>query len=197
MVLSNTEVCVIAGRALYGVNHTTKETIALTKKAALENAIKKVTPTFDNDPTAEKYSAVTSDGDSLTIYPAMKDGKRVGGAIESYSKNGFSGMIRVLVGFDAEGKIFNYDVLQHAETPGLGSKMGEWFRTDNSKQSILGRTLKDGGLKVSKDGGDVDAITASTISSRAFLEAVNRAYATYFDTLHKDIDGQSGATQSN
>ena len=86
----------------------------------------------------------------------------------------------------------NYSVLEHNETPGLGSKMEEWFRTDKGKQSVLGRDMKGGALKVSKDGGDVDAITAATISSRAFLDAVNRAYSAYTQT-----DANSGATAQN
>ena len=66
---------------------------------------------------------------------------------------GFGGEIRVIVGFDTEGKLLNYSVLQHAETPGLGAKMQEWFRTDKNRQSVLGRNLSDGELKVTKDGG--------------------------------------------
>jgi electron transport complex protein RnfG len=70
--------------------------------------------------------------------------------------------------------------------------MQDWFRTDKNKQSVLGRDLSKGELKVSKDGGDVDAITAATISSRAFLDAVNRAYAAY-----SGIDATSGATEQH
>ena len=166
--------------------------IAATKAAALEAAIKAVTPDFDNKPTEQAYMAVTADGDSLKIYPATKDGKFVGAAVESNTKKGFSGEIKVIVGFDAEGKLLNYSVLQHAETPGLGAKMQEWFRADKNKQSVLGRNLADGELKVSKDGGDVDAITAATITSRAFLNAVNRAYSAFAGT-----DGLTGATASS
>ena len=71
------------------------------------------------------------------------------------------------------------------------AKMQEWFRTDKNKQSIIGRKLDTNGLKVTKDGGDVDAITAATISSRAFLDAVNRAYSAYAGT-----DAVGGATSS-
>ena len=83
--------------------------------------------------------AATSDGDSLKIYPAKQDGKFVGAAVESNTMKGFGGEIRVIVGFDIEGKLLNYSVLQHAETPGLGAKMQEWFRTDKNRQSVLGR----------------------------------------------------------
>lgn len=189
MFLSLTIICVVAGAILAGVNMYTTGPIAATKAAALETAIKEVTPAFDNKPTEDAYMAVTTDGDSLKIYPATKDGKFVGAAVESNTKNGFSGEIKVIVGFDAEGKLFNYSVLQHAETPGLGSKMQEWFSMDKNKQSVLGRQLADGALKVAKDGGDVDAITAATITSRAFLNAVNRAYSAF-----SGADGLTGAT---
>ena len=190
--------CLIAGTALAVANKLTEDKIAAAKAAALQEAIKKVAPEFDNDPSAEQYRATTADGDSLTIYPAKKGGKLVGAAVETNTKKGFGGEIRIMVGFDADQKIVNYSVLEHNETPGLGSKMEEWFRTDKGKQSVLGRDMKGGALKVSKDGGEVDAITAATISSRAFLDAINRAYAAYAQGASKGdakADGASGATQ--
>ena len=190
--------CLIAGTALAVANKLTEDKIAAAKAAALQEAIKKVAPEFDNDPSAEQYRAATADGDSLTIYPAKKGGKLVGAAVETNTKEGFGGEIRIMVGFDADQKIVNYSVLEHNETPGLGSKMEEWFRTDKGKQSVLGRDMKGGALKVSKDGGEVDAITAATISSRAFLDAINRAYAAYAQGAGKGdakADGASGATQ--
>lgn len=193
MLLSLTIICVAAGAILAGVNMYTTGPIAASKAATLEAAIKAVTPEFDNAPSAESYMAVTTDGDSLKIYPAKKDGQFVGAAVESNTMKGFGGEIRVIVGFDAQGTLLNYSVLQHGETPGLGAKMQEWFRTDKNRQSVLGRKLSEGELTVSKDGGDVDAITASTITSRAFLNAVNRAYSAFAGTT----DATSGATASS
>jgi electron transport complex protein RnfG len=193
MLLSLTIICVSAGAILAGVNKYTSEPIALAKAAALETAIREVTPGFDNNPVQDAYKAATSDGDSLLIYPAVKDGKQVGVAVDSNTKNGFSGEIKVIVGFDMEGKLVNYAVLQHAETPGLGSKMQDWFRTEKNHQSVIGKSLANGNLSVSKDGGDVDAITASTITSRAFLNAINRAYSAYKGTA---VDSTTGATSS-
>ncbi|MDR1918470.1 MAG: RnfABCDGE type electron transport complex subunit G [Tannerellaceae bacterium] len=185
--------CAASGVILAGANLYTAGPIALSKAAALEKAIKDVTPPFDNDPQAEAYKSLTADGDSLLIYPASKDGQAVGVAVDSYTKNGFGGEIKVIVGFDTEGTLINYAVLQHAETPGLGSKMGEWFRTDKNRQSVIGRSLAKGNLSVTKDGGEVDAITASTITSRAFLNAINRAYSAYKEGLTA-TDTQTGAT---
>ena len=192
MLLSLTGICLIAGAILAGVNAFTAGPIAVAKAAALEEAIKAVAPEFDNKPTEEAYMAVTADGDSLKIYPAKKGDETVGGAVESNTSKGFGGVVKVIVGFDLQGTILNYSVLEHAETPGLGAKMHEWFRMEKGQQSILGRTIPDGGLKVSKDGGDVDAITAATISSRAFLDAVNRAYSAF-----AGVDGLTSATPSS
>lgn len=190
ILLSLTIICLVAGAALSAANKYTESAIAASMATELQNAIRNVTPEFDNNPMEEQYKAVTAGGDSLTIYPAKKDGKMIGCAIESFSKNGFSGLIRVMVGFDAEGKLYNYSVLEHNETPGLGSKMDEWFRTDKNRQYILGHDMNKGLLTVSKDGGEVDAITASTITSRAFLDAINLAYSAFSG----NTDAVSGAT---
>ncbi len=192
MLLSLTGTCVIAGAILAGVNEVTKEPIAQTKAATLEAAIKAVTPAFDNKPTEESYMAATPEGDSLRIYPAKNGGEMVGAAVESFTKKGFGGEIKVIVGFDMDGKIINYSVLSHTETPGLGAKMQEWFSTEKGNQSVIGRKIDGQGLTVSKDGGDVDAITAATISSRAFLDAVNKAYTAFSGT-----DAQSMATSNS
>lgn len=90
--------------------------------------------------------------------------------------DGFGGKMVVMVGFAQDGTILGYKILEHSETPGLGDKAGQWFQDANKPgQCIIGRNASQP-LKVSKDGGDVDAITAATISSRAFLKAVNDAF---------------------
>ncbi len=191
MFLSLFSICLVVAVLLAQVNKMTAKPIAEAQALKLENAIKEVVPEFDNNPVNEAYKMATATGDSLLVYPAKKGDEVVGFAVNSYSNNGFSGNIQVMVGFDMQDKVVNYAVLSHAETPGLGSKMNEWFR-DNTKpnQSIIGRNLSEGNLAVSKDGGQIDAITASTITSRAFLEAINRAYAVY-----KESDTHSGATE--
>jgi electron transport complex protein RnfG len=176
----------MAGVALSTANKITENAIAESKASILKDAIKTVTPQFDNNPIAEQYKVVVAESDSLTIYPVKMGDKWVGSAVESYTKNGFSGLIRVMVGFDAENKLYNYTVLEHHETPGLGSKMESWFRANKNRQCIIGRNMTDSPLKVTKDDGDIDAITAATISSRAFLEAINLAYtgfSGYTDTV--------------
>jgi electron transport complex protein RnfG len=191
ILMSLTGICLVAGVALSATNRFTAEAIAASKEAALRNAIKSVIPEFDNNPAEEQFRVAAADGDSLTVYPASNGGKYVGCAVESRSKKGFSGLVRVMVGFDGENRVFNYSVLEHSETPGLGSKMQEWFSTDRNRQSVIGRDMKNGMLKVSRDGGEVDAITAATISSRAFLDAINVAYAAF----NNSNDATTGATK--
>jgi len=121
---------------------------------------------------------------------AVLAGHEDGTAIET-EVDGFGGKFRVMVGFDAEGNVLGYEILEHQETPGLGSHMVHWFKNaDKPGQNIIGR--KAGSFIVSKDGGDVDAITAATISSRAFLKAVNNAYAEF-----KGTEANTGASQLN
>jgi electron transport complex protein RnfG len=116
----------------------------------------------------------TGEGDSLDVFPAKKDDVLVGYAVTTYTKKGFSGNITLMAGFSPDGSIFNITVLEHKETPGLGTKMTE----PKFKDQFKGKNPLQFKLKVKKDGGPVDAITAATISSRAFCDAVQRAYNT-------------------
>ena len=191
MFLSLGLICIVAGGILAAVNDITREPIALSKKAKVENALKAVLPDFDNSPSEEAYWMGISGNDSLKVYPAKKEGQATGFAVESNSMQGFSGEIKVIVGMDLQGKLINYKILEHTETPGLGSKMEEWFRTDKNKQSVLGKDLSKGNLKVTKDKGEIDAITGATISSRAFLNALDRAYS----AVSQSWDATSGATE--
>ena len=190
MLLVLTGVTAISVALLAYVNELTKGPIAEANAKILSDAISVVVPAFDNDPTAEATKQ-TIDGVEYTIYPAKKDGQWVGAAVESTAM-GFGGELKVLVGFDADGKIYDYSLLSHVETPGLGSKAADWFK-EGGKGSIKGMNPGEAPLKVSKDGGRLDAINDSTITSRAFLNAVNAAYAAYKG--NDDTNGTTGATQ--
>ena len=192
MVLVLTLVAVIMGGVLAYVNHLTEGPISEQKEKALANGIKTVM--VCNDLTVAKTDEVKQnvDGKELTfIVYNVKDaqGKDLGAAVQSTTM-GFGGDLKVLVGFDPEGKILGYTLLEHAETPGLCAKADQWFQK-GQKGDIIGKDPKEP-LTVSKDGGQVDAITASTITSRAFLKAVNQAYNAYKVT---PADAESGATK--
>ena len=194
MVLVLGGITVFAAGSLGLVNELTKEAIKKAEQASQEAAIKMVTPDFDNFPVDEKYYLYTESGDSLLCFPAKKDDKLIGVAIDSYSDKGYGGIVNVMVGFDPNGVIINYSVLSHKETPGLGSKMVDWFRTDKNNQNIIGRNPGKDKVWVSKDGGEVDAITAATISSRAFLDAIDRAFKAYMKSREIEADGISSAS---
>jgi electron transport complex protein RnfG len=179
MVLVLTLVAVIMGGLLALVNHVTEGPIAEVNKQKLDNGIKSVMCADElnvADPVEVKQ---TVDGKELTylVYEAKdKDGNALGAAVESTTM-GFGGDLKVLVGFDPDGKVLGYTLLAHTETPGLGAKADQWFQK-GQKGDIIGKDPQEP-LTVSKDGGQVDAITASTITSRAFLKAVNNAYKAY------------------
>ncbi len=182
MALTLFIVALVASTALGYVYELTKEPIRLAKEKKVKDAIKSVLPQFDSLGT--KYLVLPSDEkDSLIFYPAYSaSGQLIGTAIQTYSNKGFSGYIGIMVGITPDGKVSNYSVLEHKETPGLGTKMKDWFKNpEKPKSSVLGRNPSNDNLTVSKDGGDIDAITAATISSRAFLDAINRAYNTLQD----------------
>ena len=162
----------------------------------LNEALKQVLPEFTNNPVSEADTVYSEKNGKkvvdFIIYPAEADGKWIGSAVEATSL-GFGGELKVLVGFDAEGNIYNYSLLSHAETPGLGSKADIWFK-EGERGSIIGMNPGATVLSVNKDGGQIDAITASTITTRAFLNAVNDAYKAF---ANEERDAVSGATQKN
>jgi len=194
MVLVLTGVAVIMGGILAYVNHLTEGPIAQQKEKTLADGIKAVM-VCDDIVVAKTDEVIQNDakGKELVfkIYQ-VKDaqGKDLGAAVESTTM-GFGGDLKVLVGFNPEGTIMGYTLLEHAETPGLGAKADKWFQKDQ-KGDIIGKSPVEP-LTVSKDGGQVDAITASTITSRAFLKAVNNAYNAYKAT--PATDAETGATQ--
>ncbi|MCF0177154.1 MAG: RnfABCDGE type electron transport complex subunit G [Bacteroidales bacterium] len=174
-------ICLVSSALLGMVYSVTKEPIEVAKAAKTNAAIAEVLPAFDNEPGSELFT-VTSDGKDYTVYPAKSGDKVVGYAIES-SIAGFGGEIKLMVGFDAaSGTICNTSVISHSETPGLGAKITD---KDGFRTQFAGFNPAEKVLKVKKDGGAVDAITASTISSRAFTEAVQYAY-NVFKTLKED-----------
>lgn len=161
------------------VYKVTKEPIAMAKLAKQQKAIEEVVPGFDNNPTDEMYQLTSKEGYALQVFPCKKGDELLGVAISTKTDKGFSGEIKIMVGLKPDGTILNYSVLEHKETPGLGSKMNDWFRGSVASQSIINRDPANAKMTVSKDGGDIDAITAATISSRAFLDAIMIAYNTF------------------
>ncbi len=179
MVVTLLLVTLIAAVALGYIYDLTKAPIEAAKAKAQAEAITKVLPEFDRLGNSYKVPADTG-GDSLEIFPAYKNNNLVGAAVKTWTKKGFGGLISIMAGINADGNFSGYEVLELSETPGLGTKMVTWFKNpDKPKQNIIGKNPKTTKFQVTKDGGDIDAITASTISSRAFLDAMVRAYKSY------------------
>ena len=151
-------ITLVASAGVGYVNMITVGPIAEAKAAATQSALRAVLPPF-------------------AVHTARSGEAVVGYAVETASKNGFSGMIRMVVGFDATGRVLNVNVLEQNETPGLGTKMAD--EGNPLFASFEGRNPGEMKLAVKKDGGDVDALTAATISSRAYVDAMARAYAAY------------------
>ena len=186
-------VAVITGGILAWCNQVTKGPIEEQAQLTLANGIKNVMGVADLKVVASDSVKQNIGGKELAFVvhrTTDASGQTLGAAVES-TVGGFGGDLKVLVGFGTDGEVLGYTILQTAETPGLGAKADKWFQKDG-KGCIIGKQMSsDKPLTVSKDGGDIDAITASTITSRAFLKAVNQAYAAYSGN---ETDGQSGAT---
>ena len=166
-------VTLIASAGVGAVNMITADAIAEANAAATKQAVSNVLPAFENTEISEQ----TIDDMPIKVYTATAGGEKVGYAVESMTKNGFGGVIRLMVGFAPNGQILNVNVLQQSETPGLGTKMAD-------EENALLNSIKDKKaweieFKVKKDGGELDALTAATISSRAYAEAVAVAYEAF------------------
>lgn len=202
-------IALIAAAGLAKMNATTLDAIEASANKKSEDAIKKVLP---EDKVGKFDKTETVEAEGLKINKAYAaDGSFIGAAVEGKA-DGFSGLVHVMVGFDKEGNILEYEVLTQSETPGLGTKMLTWFKpqvADTSlverlfgfvvvpakvNSSIIGLNPAKNNLTVSKSGGEIDAITASTISSRAFLKAIASAYNAYA-AANKPTDAEIRTTK--
>ncbi|MBL7857362.1 MAG: RnfABCDGE type electron transport complex subunit G [Cyclobacteriaceae bacterium] len=176
MTITLVLVTLVAAVSMGYVFQWTKVPIAEARLAKQLKAIEAVVKGYDNNPVLEKYKVITPDGkDSLEFFPAKADGNLIGMAVKTRSSKGYSGDIWLMVGFSMKGEILKVYVVEHRETPGLGSKMTDL----KFYQQFVGKNPEQMKLKVKKDGGDVDAISGATISSRAYAEAVQLAYDTF------------------
>ena len=168
MALCLTAVCLICAAILGVVYSVTYGPIQDAARKALEESISKVLPEGGELSDA---AVASFRGQNYEYYTSTSDAAPVAYAVKS-SAIGFGGTLTLMVGVTPDGVVYNTSVLSHSETPGLGAKcttdekfMAQWQGFDPSAKI----------LSVKKDGGDVDAITASTITSRAYALAVSNA----------------------
>lgn len=175
MILTLLVITLFSAISVCGVFLLTKDAIAEAKDNKITEAIGMVLPEFDNN-ISQSVKSEEKDGGEVKVYTATKGGEVVGYAVETFSNNGYSGLIRLMVGFLADGTIKDIQVLEQTETPGLGSEMAK--PGNKLEVSFVGKNPSELKMKVVNDGGDIDVLSASTISSRAYTEAVERAYNT-------------------
>lgn len=161
MVLCLFGVCLVCAAILGAVYVVTEEPIRQASQKALEESVGKVLP--EGGVLSE---ALESDG--VQYYESVSNGSVAAYAVKS-TTIGFGGPLTIMVGVLPDGTVYNTSVLSHSETPGLGAKCTSDAGFISQWQGFKGRSA------VRKDGGDVDAITASTITSRAYALAVSNA----------------------
>ncbi len=176
MVVALLVITAVSGGVLGLVYGMTKDAIAKVDQKKNEAAIQAVLPlegeiTYKADTLKYNYEGVEMTFPCNLAYDA--NGNFKGAAVKT-NEGGFGGKIDMMVGFLADGTIKGTSVLSHAETPGLGANM-----TGKFKDQFVDKNPANFKLIVKKDGGDVDAITAATITSRAFSKAVDKAYKAF------------------
>jgi len=179
MIIALFVITIVAGASLGFINDITKGPKAKAKLERKVNAIKQVLPEFNNNPV-EDVIMLKSDlaKDSIEIYKGTYDDQPIGTAVIGSSEKGYSGLVKIMVGFNPDESIKNIVVLEQKETPGLGTKM----KGDKFLRQFRGKKPSEYNVMPTKDGGDVDALTGATITTRAFGEATQMAYDIFVET---------------
>lgn len=201
-----TAICAVAGLLLAWVNDRTRDRIAAALQQERMDAFRDVLPDPGAPDTGDGATGdgrwwgsprpsghgrdvlpggaaldtndvcrVEADGRAWTFQRARDEGRTVGVAFETQSSKGYGGKISLMVGLDTRGAVNAIQILQHMETPGLGAKIdGATF-----KGQFRGRSIRNTRWAVRKDRGDIDEITAATISSRAVVGAIKQGLDVY------------------
>ena len=180
LVLALTLITVGAGLLLSLVESLTREPIAEQRRLEILRALQNVLPAFDNSPDADVVQLVFGNdkkGRELKrSFFRGRQGTEISGiAFPVTAPDGYSGNINMMVGVDAGGTVVGLEILNHAETPGLGDKITH----DEFKGQFKGKALEGSDWRVKKDGGDFDQITGATISPRAIVKAVHQGLQFY------------------
>jgi len=178
MTLTLLIITIVAGISLGFINDITKGPKAQAKLERKIKALKDVLPEFNNNPVEDVILVKNEKAkDSVEIYPASFNQDYAGTAVIGSSEKGYSGLIKIMIGFEPNGTIKNIVVLEQKETPGLGTKM----KGDKFLRQFRGKNPSEFNVMPTKDGGDVDALTGATITTRAFGEATQMAYDVFKD----------------
>ncbi len=185
MTLTLFVITLVAGISLGFVNDLTIGPKAKAKLERKVNALKEVLPEFDNNPVEDLIKIKSERArDSIEIYPGLLGENMTGTAVVGSSENGYSGLVKIMVGFNPDKTIQNIVVLEQKETPGLGTKM----KDDKFIRQFRGKDPSSFPLVVTKDGGEVDALTGATITTRAFCEAAQLAYDVFLQESANQVE---------
>jgi len=180
LVVVLTVICSVAGILLAAVNMVTEAPIAAAARAEKLNAMKKVLPEFDNEPD-KNACMISANGKPWMFFVARKDGKFTGAAFEASSEKGYGGAIALMVGANSYEELEAIAILKQLETPGLGARI----ESADFRNGFPGRRLSETKWAVKKDNGDIDQITAATISSRAVVDAMSEGIAVYLANMDR------------
>jgi electron transport complex protein RnfG len=169
MVLVLSLICGLSGLTLASVRQATSERIEEQVMTYVQGpSLTQIFADCDNNPVKDRKTFDLPDG-PVTVFPAMKDGKLLGVAFETFGK-GYGGPVGIMVGFDTDGsKLAGIGTTTLKETPGLGMRLVE----PEYRDQFRGHSTDS--LALSKDGGDITAIAGATISSTGSVAAVNEA----------------------
>jgi len=184
MTIVLTVICAVSGLALAGVHSMTKDPIEYQRiKFVQEPSVKAVLTDFDNDPIKDRFKVLAGKDKKgrdvfKTIFPAKKGGKILALALDGSGK-GFNGNIVVMVGIKPDGKLTGISIMNHSETPGIGSRV-----------EAPGFTGQFKGKPVS-DPASVDGVSGATYSTKGVFAAVEQA-AKFFQKKKKDLLAKAG-----
>ncbi len=189
MVAVLTIVCFLSAMSLALINNITAERIAEQKQKekllAVNSALPKDQLHYDNDPIKDRIDIpewLDKDGTAKEIYLAKKQGEIVGIAFTSIGE-GYSGYITIMMGIKPDGTITGMEIIEHEETPGLGSKIeNPEFKAQFKGKSTEGS--QDNNLEIikgrnAKDNWEIEALTGATISPLGVVQAVNDGLAKF------------------
>jgi len=194
LALVLTIIAAAAGLILSLVEGVTRAPIAEVRRQETLKALRAVLPPIDNAPDADNVALLLGKdrkGRDLlrTFYRGKLEGKLAGIAFKVVAPDGYSGNIEIMVGVDPEGRVVGIEILTHAETPGLGSKI----TAPVFKDQFRGKGLDDVDWRVKKDGGSFDQITGATVSPRAVVQAVKIGLEFFREHRAQIVDSKGSA----
>lgn len=160
-----------------------------TKEAIEEQQLLKLERALDEVIADAKFEEIVPDNafskeGKVTIQGLFKakdsQGQLMGYAFKVATKEGYGGLLEMMVGISADGQLTGIDIITHAETPGLGARAD----LPEFKDQFIGKKASSLTVVKGDAGADqIDAIGGATITSSAVTEAVNQVIDYYQTTL--------------